>query len=67
MSLSGLAHIESASVTATARYTPCAKQQQQQQQLVPFEQHVCATQFLLASSYRIIYGLVCAELYAFSY
>ena len=61
MSLSGLAHTESASAAATARYTPCAKQQQRQQQqrIVPFEQHVCATQFLLANSYRIIYGPVC--------
>lgn len=56
MSLSGLAHTESASATAAARYTPCAKQQQQQQRrIVPFEQHVCMTQFLPANSYRIIY------------
>lgn len=58
MSLSGLAHTESTSATAAARYTPCAKQQQQQrrrQRIVPFEQHVCVTQFLPANSYRIIY------------
>lgn len=55
MSLSGLAHTESASATAAARYTPCAKQQQQRRRIVPFEQHVCMTQFLPANSYRIIY------------